>query len=624
MSPNGYAKQCGVCHAGGGQMEYDRDMGTYGSGSPSGDRYTYLLPSLSGADAVAGSIVDISATPGIQSTSLYGSNKVEVDCLLCHMQEARPGAAWYVNTLLCSSATDTVGPSDNPRCGNQKIVFMDMNTFTPMMMADNRFSFQTGDFYDTYNRNIAISLGYFKQAASAGIGAGINLATGAISNMPTQIAGAKIGAPKSVNCASCHARTQQDNVGLPGEAQMFGGMIAGFGNYVRLYDVGTTFDWDKINATTGNCTGNCANDTKWMEFGCKTGMGKRSQRSGYGNQDRWGNGFCLTCDSQSQWANPASFCALPSVQTDCITKSGKANLISDGSNMSLIDMTASGPTPTTIPGKQPDVDVHDASSKNMTCSSCHYTVAGTTSGRTISVTGTSFYYAPKTYEKMDHQIARGWSMLEQAGNETDGLVTCEGCHIAGENHHPNAAALDAPIAGHAGFPALHFDKIDCRTCHIPEVYSYPGRLLFRDWTAGAYRQGEGSNGNANHFDFAMNMLDGSYSTHKPMKLWLKTPGHATPKIVPGLPSLLPTWTGSAIKASDSTVMFSPAKTRDITPAVAMVSAGTGSNLGIRLNGTNDHPPFNGFHLTDPFKIESKAKIDLVAAELNAARSGNIA
>ena len=45
------------------------------------------------------------------------------------------------------------------------------------------------------------------------------------------------------------------------------------------------------------------------------------------------------------------------------------------------------------------------------------------------------------------------------------------------------------------------------------------------------------------------------------------------------------------------------------------------HLGIRINGTNDHPGFQGFNLTDPLKIESKAKIDLMAAELGTARTG---
>jgi hypothetical protein len=152
---------------------------------------------------------------------------------------------------------------------------------------------------------------------------------------------------------------------------------------------------------------------------------------------------------------------------------------------------------------------------------------------------------------------------------------------------------------------LHLEKIDCRTCHIPYVYSSPGRLLFRDWTAGAYRQSEGSNGNANHFDFAMNLLEGAMSPMPPMRTWVTTPEGT--RITPGLPSLLPIWTGSAIRASDNFVLgWAPTKTRDITGAAAIVAKNNPS-FGIRMNGTNDHPPFQGFQLTDPMKIESRRR-----------------
>jgi hypothetical protein len=617
MSPNSYAKQCGVCHAGGGQLEYDRDMNQYGSGSATGDRYTWLNVALNGSSTVNGQIVDISATPAIQTTSLYGDNKAEVDCLLCHMSETRPNAAYYKNTLGCGD-TNMTGPADNPNCGSNKVVFMDMKTGVPTMMPDNRFQFAIGDFYDSYNRNIAMSLGLFKQAASAGLGAGVNLQTGDISGMPTTLAGANIAtSPKSANCAQCHARNEADNIGLPGEAQVFGGMTAAYGNFVRLTAAGQAFDFDKI-AADGTCTTGCTNDTRWFEFGCKTGMGKRAQRTGVGSQDRWANGFCLICDSQNQWGDPTSFCALPSVQADCIAKSGIPTLISDNNPMTLVDMTPQGPMPKLIPGKMPDTDVHDASS--MTCTSCHYAMSGNVAARTITGNGATYTYPATTLEKMDHNLAKGYSMLEKVGDGYEGTVSCASCHIAGENNHPNAAALNAPIAGHAGFPALHFEKIDCRTCHIPQVYASPGRLLFRDWTAGAYRQTEGSNGNANHFEFGINMLEGSAAPIAPARTWVTTPEGT--KITGVYTSLLPIWAGSAIRASDDVVLgWSPAKTRDITAAAAIVAKNNPA-LGIRINGTNDHPPFQGFQLTDPMKIESKAKIDLMATELgNASRTG---
>ncbi|MDA8099373.1 MAG: PKD domain-containing protein [Nitrospiraceae bacterium] len=604
-SPTQFARQCGVCHAGGGQMEYDRDNGMYSASSPTGDRYTWVNVSVDGSgNTVSGRMVDISATPDVQATSLYGDNRAEVDCMLCHMADIRPAAAYYKNTLNC-----TEHPSDNPDCGTTRYT-----AFGPM--PDNRFTFNVGEIYDSYNRNIAISLGFFKSAASAAIGAKLDMATGAVSMMPSMIPGAKLsGVPNSANCAQCHARAESDSIGLPNEAQSSGGMIAGYGNFVRLTDPGKAFDFDKVDAS-GVCTTGCSNDTKWMEFGCKTGMGKRSQKTGQGSSDRFGNGFCLMCDMLGKWTDPNSYCAVPSVQQSCNAKAG-VDIVNDGSTMSLIDMAVGAPKK--VPGKMPDVDVHDASAKNMKCASCHYTLAGTFNRGTISSGSTVYTYPALTVEKMDHQVAKGWSMLEKAVDQVDGTVTCQGCHIAGENDHPNAAALGAPIAGHAGFPALHLAKIDCRTCHIPAVYSSPGRLLFRDWTAGAYRQTEGSNGNANHFDFAFDFLDGSMAPMPPIRAWVATPEGT--KITPILPSLLPVWTGSAIRASDNFVMgWSPARTRDITPAAAIVSAAN-PGFGIRINGTNDHPLFQGFELTDPLKIESKAKIEAMAAELATARTG---
>ena len=620
MGVSNWAKSCGVCHAGGGQMEYDRSMNEYGATSPTGDRYTWLIPTASGSGApVNGALVDVSTLEGnAKDRQLTGANKAEVDCLLCHMSEMRPAAAYYKNTLGCSDSNMT-GPADNPNCGAQKAVFMDMKTGTPMMMADSRFDFSIGGLYDSYNRNIAISYGYFGAAASAGIGAGIDLATGAVTNVPTLLAGSKIGKPTSGSCAQCHARNEADNIGLPGEAQVFGGMIAGYGNFVRLTPSGDAFDWDKI-AADGSCASDCTNSSTWTEFGCKTGMGKRSQKTGNGSSDRWGNGFCMICDSQDQWATN-SFCGLPSVQNACIAETEIPTLISDNDPMSLIDITAQGPRPKLIPGKMPDLDVHEAGDKGITCSSCHYTMSGTIPARTISAGSNVYTYPSATFVKMDHNMSKGYSMLEKGGDGFEGTVSCASCHIAGENHHPNAAALAAPIAGHAGFPALHFDKIDCRTCHIPAIYASPGRLMFRDWTAGAYRQTEGSNGNANHFEFAMSMLEGGMTPIRTLPMWISTPEGT--KITPMQTNFLPIWAGSVTNLSDSKVSWSPAKTRDVNAAVAVVSAANPA-FGIRINGTNEHPGFQGFQLTDPLKIESKAKIDAVAAELASARTGVVA
>ena len=598
MSPSNFAKSCGVCHVGGGQLEYDRDMLPYGQAGDTneGDRYTWRPTRIEGGAVVSGGIVEVSTNA---SAELYQDNRTEVDCMMCHMNQLRVGAAWY-KSIGCGPA-NPVGPADSPDC------------------SDPRFTYPAGQIYDSYNRNAALSLGFFKQAASAGIGALVDLSTGAIAGNPPAIPGASIApVPNSGNCAQCHARNEADNIGLPGEAQQYGGMIAGYGNFFRITQPGLAFDLDKIDAG-GACT-NCTNDTKWNEFGCKTGMGKRSQKTGPGSSDRFGMGLCLGCDMMNAWTNMMSVCAMPGLQQQCDAKAGK-DIVNDGTPYSLIGADSK---PVAVPGKMPDADVHDVSSQGIKCGTCHYAVTATASNpiaaRTVTATvgGTTYSYtypANTDIQKIDHQIAQGFSMLEHANDQLDGTVTCGSCHT--ERTHPalvdNGGTLVSPTPTHASFPALHISKIDCRTCHIPQVYSSPGRLLFRDWSAGGYRQTEGSNGNANHFDFAYNFLEGSMSTMPPLRAWVATPEGS--KITPILPSLLPIWTGSAIRNSDGFVLgWAPAKTRDITNGAALVAAKNPS-FGIRLNGTNDHPLFEGFQLTDPMKIESKEKIDAMADEL---------
>ena len=596
MGVSNWAKSCGVCHAGGGQMEYDRDMNPYSATSAAGDRYTYLVPTVDGSkNAVAGRIVDIAAEPAIQSTHLYGDNKAEVDCLMCHMSATKPGAAYYKYTLKGSDLPRSAGGGalsggvDNPE-----------------------LNFTVGAMYDSYNRNIAVSYGYLKQAASAGIGAGIDLSTGAVSGMTTTVLGASIsGTPKGGNCAQCHARNEQDSIGLPNMSMAEGGMVAGYGNFIRITDPGQAFDWDKISAD-GTCSGDCSNDTKWFEFGCKTGMGKRSHKTGVGTADRFANGFCLICTMYSKWtdANPG-YC-LPSVLDACATSSGISADTLKTNPYALIDMSVGAPMK--VPGKMPDTDVHDASSQGMSCASCHYTVTGTSAARTVSGNGSTYTYASQNFEKMDHQFAKGYSMLEKAGDGFEGTVSCASCHTTRD--HPklkeNGGTLVSPTPKHAGFPALHLEKIDCRTCHIPAIYAKPGRLLFRDWTAGGYRQTEGSNGNANHFQFAWSLAEGSMSPIRLTPMWITTPEGT--KITPMQIEFLPIWAGSVQKASDLSVMWSPAKTRDITASAAVVSA-KNPGFGIRINGTSDFPGFEGFNLADPLKINSKSKIDAMAQEL---------
>jgi hypothetical protein len=575
-------------------MEYDYDMKEYGDASSTdvASRYTYRVPRVDGAGAgIAGAIV---LTSSNANNELYGPNKTEVDCMMCHMNGTSTGAAWY-KSIGCNGTT-VMGPADDLAC------------------VSSRFTYTAGQTYDSYNRNYAVSLGWFKQAASAGLGAVLNPATGTLSNGATSIPGAKIAyVPNSENCAACHARTNSDSIGLPMEAQQYGGMIAGYGNYFRITAAGDAFDWSKIDAS-GNCT-DCANDTQWNEFGCKTGMGKRAQRAGVGTQDRFGFGVCFGCsafeammgDPTPNWFN-GGVCGVPSVQAKCNEKAGATLQGTNGESMAIFEAPN---VPKKIAGKMSDTDVHDAA--GMKCATCHNALSGDRPAKTITGGGVSYVYTPLTgansLQRIDHQMAQGFSMMEKADDINDGTVTCESCHI--EQDHPNTGA--APVPAHAGFPALHFDKIDCRTCHIPKVYASPGRLLFRDWTAGAWRQVDGSNGNANHFDFAYDFMEGGAAPLNTLKTWITAGGHT--KIVGVLPSMLPVWTGPAKRASDSFVLgWSPLKTRDITAAAAKVAAAN-PGLGIRINGASDYPMFQGFQLADPLLFESKTKHDLLAAEL---------
>ncbi len=580
-------------------MEYDYDMKAYGDPSSTdiASRYTYRPNRVAGdGSIVPGGIV---STDTNSTRELFGDNKVEVDCMMCHMDGLRTGAAWY-KSLGCSS-TNPVGPADDPTCSGPQFAGVDTDA---------------GTFYDSYNRNISVSLGYLKQAATAGLGALIDLASGTLSNVPSTIPAEKItSTPNSNNCAMCHARTNSDSIGLPMEAAKYGGMTTGFGNFFRMTAAEQAFDFDEIDGSGAIASGKDGkNDTLWNEFGCKTGMGKRSQRSGVGTQDRFGFGICLGCatfnamggDMTTGWFSNG-LCAMPSVQAACNEAAGTTLQGSEGQWMGIFEdpMTM---LPKKVAGKMSDTDVHDAA--GVKCATCHYTLSGDFAGRTISSGATSYTYPGIAgVQKMDHQVAQGWSTLEKANDVFDGTVTCEGCHIEGT--HPNKGT--APVPAHAGFPAFHFEKIDCRTCHIPRIFSSPGRLLFRDWTTGGYRQTDGANGNANHFDFAFNFMEGGATPMIPLKQWIKVqePTGAVVKIAPGLPSMLPMWVG---KGSPNGADYIPLKTRDVTAAAALVAANNPS-FGIRINETNDVAAFNGFQLTDPLKIESAAKIAAMRAEL---------
>ena len=115
-------------------------------------------------------------------------------------------------------------------------------------------------------------------------------------------------------------------------------------------------------------------------------------------------------------------------------------------------------------------------------------------------------------------------------------------------------------------------------------------------------------------------MDGAAVPMKPLKQWIKVVKNGTDvelKIAPGLPTMLPMWVGNSAGAAS---VYTPLITRDATAAAALVSKNN-PDFNIRLNGTSDMPPFQGFQLTDPLKIDSAAKITAMRAELATTGAG---
>ncbi len=111
-----YAKDCGVCHVGGGQLEYDLNMKEYGTtgtaDDDTGSTFIYQSPFVDGSgNAYAGGIV---ATSAANYPQLLGDNKAEVDCMMCHVNAVATGAAWY-KSMGCDGV-NMPGPADNLNC----------------------------------------------------------------------------------------------------------------------------------------------------------------------------------------------------------------------------------------------------------------------------------------------------------------------------------------------------------------------------------------------------------------------------------------------------------------------------------------------------------------------------
>jgi hypothetical protein len=675
MGAQHWVETCGVCHVGGGSLEYDRDLNWYSAASGGGDAFIIKYAGLDDSNTAEDETSYVNVSPGFMNSS----NKAEMDCLMCHLNESSPGSAW-LRTLDCGP-DNMIGPGNDPACAGSDTGYDPM---IGMRTINTTKEIGVGE-YDMFNRNFALK--QYKPGLAASMGAG---ATGVFTG--TELTGVDWGAPgavtmsgsliadtpKSESCAVCHARVD-DTMGLPGMM----GMRTGFGNFDLMYrpDVqGTLSVPGGINGTnqdldTDNGPG-AANDDFYQDFGCKTGMGKRAHK--------------VSAEGDKVGAN---------------ARYGMTPLLP-----STLDMDPSTtPNPgQEIAGKMPDIDIH--SMAGMQCATCHYALGSDKPEGYVDIPARTSHHMDYPAERvygMDHQFAQPDSFPDTKGkNNLDNGVTCESCHI--DRSHPNAAY--APIPTHAGFPQSHLDKIGCATCHVPETYSAPGRLKYRDWTAGFWHHAQ-----KNVLDWNFDLMTGSHNTVPSMHRWAVKDaviGDGTAKIYSVLPSLLPTWYQEVPNANlviddtttvcvDDTVDYqvrtgidvaglavgdtcdtdgevallsstddqspdyaaslpSPVKTRDAAIVAQYVrdngswDGGTASGLGdgycgpamtcvggvnngnacmdrtdctkfdIRINGANTFPLFDGFQLADGLEIDTKEEVDAMLAAFQDGVGGSLA
>ena len=604
MGAQSWTNTCGVCHVGGGQMEYDHDINDYSAASGPGDAFVLKYARL---DDPATAGVNEDSWDNVEVGWLNATNKAEMDCLMCHLDTSNPGSAW-LQTMDCGP-TNQIGPKTDPTCSG-----------TPMYPGTRTVTLGTGvTDYDMYNRNWGLKQRRNDLIASLGAGAlGVQDANGVLTGVDWGEAGPIVlGAdrvlptPKSESCAICHAR-DDNTMGLPGMITM----KTGFGNYGLIHDpsnlnqhggnMGASSDLDTDNGA------NQPNDDYWFDFGCKTGMGKRAHKIGdtgdyIGPNARYGMSMFLT-----------------------------STLDNDPNTLP----NAGDP----VPGKMPDVDVHDAA--GMQCATCHYALGSETGTGYIDIPATTshgFDYPAERIYAMDHQFAQADSLPDTKGkNNLDAILQCGVCHI--DRSHPNltdnGGTLAAPTPLHNGLPQLHIDRIGCVTCHVPETYSAPGRLKYRDWTAGFAR---GTFRNV--LDWNFNLVEGNHNTVPSLRKWATKNGET--KIYPFLPSLLPTWyeliPNSGVLASDgaggdrndanmplddnlldtdTTIKYpSPVKNRDLQKVGEFVRDNN-PQFDMRLNGGNTVPLFDGFQIVDSWEIDTEEEIDAMLAAFNSQANGS--
>ncbi len=531
-------------------MEYDRNQQDYSSSSPAGDAKYFSFDQ--------GKIV-----PGYMS----GTNKAEVDCLLCHLSDGNvsgAGRAW-LQSVGCGGTGGSIGPINDPTCN----LACDATGACPKDSTYGLYGagmFKPGTKYDPFNRNMAIRAQSLQYAASLGIGAtvtnwGAPLGGGVdgnyryitgITGVPSTILGQNINAtPRSQNCSACHAR--DDNTS--GTSHMLSTVRFGYGNVYVSMPAGTAIE---KNAAVADANGK--NKVGWIELGCKTGMGKRGQKIGEGPNDKWGMSMFNQMFGLGKKPNDP-------IVTETLTVNNPM-------------FAAMGITSVSTKERIPDYDVHDKA--GMQCATCHYAVgsknltgvATNEGGFIVSSNGTvtipaatnlhglntaggenslpfGVSYPAETIYGMDHQFAQGDDLKDTYGkNNLDGTVSCEICHI--ERTHPkyfsapNVPRTDVdplkfpPVPAHAGFPAFHIDKIACTACHIPELYVAPFRLKSRDWSTGLFKKGNETNGAfKNTYDWEYDLVTGSHAPIKPIYQW--STKYEKKKITPVVASEMPIW-----------------------------------------------------------------------------------
>ncbi|MCF8056405.1 MAG: hypothetical protein K9K37_07180 [Desulfocapsa sp.] len=673
MGAQHWTETCGVCHTGGGSMEYDRDLNWYSASSGGGDKYVIMYAEL---DDPATPTVDESSYQIVKEGWMDASNKAEMDCLMCHLKGSNPGASWY-DTIGCGP-TNPIGPLNDPTCAGSA------TGYDPMMgLRTINTTLETGvGEYDMFNRNFALKQYQPGLAASMGAGAKGVYSGGKLASVDwgaagaVTLAGSRIAdTPLSENCSVCHARSD-NTMGLPGML----GMKTGYGNFDLLYRPNATpavpagRDGNNIDLDTDNGPG-ASNDDFYQDFGCKTGMGKRAHK--------------ISAEGDAHGTNG---------------RYGMTPLVPSTVDMDPLTYPNPGDP---IVGKMPDIDVHN--SAGMQCATCHYALGTDTAEGYVdvaAVTSHGFNYPAERVYGMDHQFSQADSFPDTKGkNNLDNGVRCEYCHMDGS--HPNKG--NAPIPAHLGMPQIHLEKIACSTCHIPETYSAPGRLKYRDWTAGFWHHSQ-----KNILDWNFDLMTGSHKTVPMIRQWAVKDaiiGDGTAKIYPSLPSLLPTWyqevpnanvvrtaddsatvcedvdtgefetgidvsaltigdpcgTNGAVALMSTThdggpaygaLLPSPVKTRDAAlvaeyvrdngdgaggdgvcaptglPSPMMACVG-GVNDGaacmdrtectkfdIRVNGANTFPLFDGFQLADGWEIDTKAEVDAMLAAFQSGANGS--